>query len=46
MATPYWRYISPTKMAVMMDPRSVAGSIDVKVIDHGVKSNASAFVFT
>jgi hypothetical protein len=45
--TPYHRYISPTKMAVLMDPaRSVPGIVVVKVIDHGVKSNGSNFTFT
>jgi hypothetical protein len=45
--TPYHKYISPTKMALLMDPgRSVPGVVVVKVIDHGVKSNGSNFTFT
>jgi len=45
--TPYHKYISATKMAVLMDPgRSVPGIVVVKVIDHGVKSNGSNFTFT
>ena len=44
--TPYSRYISPTKMAVLMDPRSSAGVVAVKVVDHDVKSAASNFTFT
>ena len=44
--TPYSRYISPTKMAVLMDPRSSAGTVVVKVVDHDVKSNGSNFTFT
>jgi len=45
--TPYHKYISATKMAVLMDPgRSVPGIVVVKVIDHGVKSNGSNFNFT
>lgn len=46
VVTPYSRYISPTKMAVLMDPRSTPGTITVKVIDHGVKSAGSDFTFT
>jgi len=45
--TPYHRYISPTKMAVLMDPgRSSPGIVVVKVIDHGVKSAGANFTFT
>jgi hypothetical protein len=44
--TPYSRYMSATKMAVLMDPRSTAGTVVVKVIDHGVKSAGSNFTFT
>jgi hypothetical protein len=48
--TPYHRYVSPTKMSVLMDaPRSVAGTVTVRVIDHGVKSATgvnSNFTFT
>lgn len=48
--TPYVRYGSATKMHVLMDaPRSTAGVISVRVIDHGVKSATSAnsnFTFT
>jgi len=44
--TPYSKYISPTKMAVLMDPRSAPGTVAVKVVDHDVKSAASNFTFT
>jgi hypothetical protein len=45
--TPYHKFISATKMALLMDPgRSVPGIVVVKVIDHGVKSNGSNFTFT
>jgi hypothetical protein len=45
--TPYHKYISPTKMALLMDPgRSVPGIVVVKVIDHGVKSAGANFTFT
>ena len=45
--TPYHHYISPTKMAVLMDPgRSQPGIVVVKVIDHGVKSAGANFTFT
>ena len=45
--SPYAKYVSPTKMTILLDPiRSVAGTIVVKVVDHGVKSNGSNFVFT
>lgn len=44
--TPYSKYFSATKMAVLMDPRSTAGTISVKVVDHDVKSAASNFTFT
>lgn len=40
-------YISPTLLRIAQFPRaSVAGSVDVKVIDHSVLSVASPFVFT
>lgn len=44
--TPYQKYVSATKMAVLMDPRSSPGTVAIKVIDHGVKSAASTFTFT
>lgn len=44
--TPYSKYFSATKMAVLMDPRSTAGTIVVKVVDHDVKSAGSNFTFT
>ena len=44
--TPYSKYISPTRIDVLMDPRSSAGTVVVKVIDHGVKSAGSNFTFT
>lgn len=46
VVTPYSRFISATKMAVLLDPRSSPGIINIKVIDHGVKSNSSDFTFT
>ena len=46
IVTPYSKYLSPTRIDVLMDPRSSAGTVVVKVIDHGVKSNGSNFVFT
>jgi hypothetical protein len=44
--TPYSKYISPTRIDVLMDPRSSAGTVVVKVVDHGVKSAGSNFTFT
>jgi len=44
--TPYFRYISPTRIDVLMDPRSSPGIVVVKVVDHGVKSNGSNFTFS
>ena len=44
--TPYSRYFSPTRIDVLMDPRSSPGTINVVVVDHGVKSNAGTFTFT
>jgi hypothetical protein len=41
------RYLSATKMEIIQKPRSsVAGIVQVVVIDHGVKSVASNFTFT
>jgi hypothetical protein len=41
------RYISPTKLEILQKPKaSVAGTVQVVVIDHGVKSAPSNFVFT
>jgi len=31
---------------MLQDPRSTAGTVVVKVIDHGVKSAGSNFTFT
>jgi hypothetical protein len=45
--TPYYKYISPTRIDMLQDAgRSVPGIVVVKVIDHGVKSNGSNFTFT
>lgn len=44
--TPYSTYRSPTRIDVLMDPRSSAGIVVVKVIDHGVKSAGTNFTFT
>jgi hypothetical protein len=45
--TPYFNYVSPTKMNMLQDAaRSVPGIVVVKVIDHGVKSAGSNFTFT
>lgn len=44
--TPYSKYFSPTKMAVLLDPRSSPGVISIVVVDHGVKSAAASFTFT
>lgn len=44
--TPYSKYFSPTRIDVLMDPRSSPGTVVVKVIDHGVKSAGSDFTFT
>jgi hypothetical protein len=45
--TPYFNYISPTKMNMLQDAaRSSPGIVVVKVIDHGVKSAGSNFTFT
>ena len=46
VVTPYLKYISPTRIDVLMDPRSTPGIVVVKVIDHGVKSTGSDFTFT
>jgi hypothetical protein len=46
VVTPYSKYVSPTRIDVLMDPRSTPGMVVVKVIDHGVKSNGSNFTFT
>jgi IPT/TIG domain len=44
--TPYSRYVSATRIDVLMDPRSSAGVVVVKVVDHNVKSGGSNFTFT
>ena len=44
--TPYSRYRSPTRIDMLQDPRSTPGTVVVKVIDHGVKSNGSNFTFS
>ena len=44
--TPYSKYLSPTRIDMLQDPRSSAGTVVVKVIDHGVKSAGSNFTFT
>lgn len=45
--SPYAKYVSPTKMTILMDPaRSTPGIVVVKVIDHGVKSVGTNFTYT
>jgi hypothetical protein len=45
--TPYYKVLSPTQIELVLDGRrSVAGSIDVVVSDHGKDSAASPFVYT
>jgi hypothetical protein len=46
VVTPYSRYRSPTRIDMLQDPRSSAGTVVVKVIDHGVKSAGANFTFT
>lgn len=41
------RYVSPTKLSIVQKPSaSVAGTVQVVVVDHNVKSAPSNFVFT
>jgi hypothetical protein len=44
--TPYSKYVSATRIDMLQDPRSTPGTVSVKVIDHGVKSNGVNFTFT
>lgn len=45
--TPYVKVLSTTQIEIIIDARrSVAGTIDVVVSDHGVDSAASPFTFT
>ena len=45
--TPYAKYVSPTKMTLLLDPqRSVVGTIEVKAVDHSVVSSPATFTFT
>ena len=46
VTTPYFRYVSATRIDMLQDPRSSPGTVVVKVVDHGVKSNGSNFTFT
>lgn len=47
VATPYAQYVSPTKMALLMDPaRSTPGIVQVVASDHGVDSAPSDFTYT
>lgn len=46
VVTPYMKYVSPTRIDMLQDPRSTPGTVVVKVIDHGVKSVGSNFTFT
>jgi hypothetical protein len=46
VTTPYYRYISPTRIDMLQDPRSTPGTVSVTVMDHSVMSNASTFTFT
>jgi hypothetical protein len=44
--TPYFRFISATRIDMAQDPRSTAGTVSVRVLDHGVFSNSVNFTFT
>lgn len=44
--TPYVQFVSDTALTVALDPRSVAGTIDVVVTDHGVTTLPQQFTFT
>ena len=45
--TPFYSYVSPTEMKVTIDlPNSVAGIIDVKVLDHGLTSVNRQYTIT
>ena len=44
--TPYVEYVSATTLNIVLDPRSVAGDIDISVIDHSVETVTRAFTFT
>jgi hypothetical protein len=44
--TPYYRYISPTRIDMLQDPRSTPGVVTVTVTDHGITSAPSNFTFT
>lgn len=45
--TPFYQYVSPTQMKVTIDlPKSVAGIIDVRVVDHGLQSAARPYTIT
>jgi len=46
VSTPYFRYVSPTRIDMLQDPRSTPGTVSVHVVDHSVASNASNFTFT
>ena len=45
--TPFYSYVSPTQMKVTIDlVNSVAGVIDIKVLDHGLLSAARPYTIT
>lgn len=45
--TPYYKYVSPTKMLLFMDPaRSTPGVVTVVAWDHSVTSAPANFTFT
>jgi hypothetical protein len=45
--TPYYKVLSPTQIELVLDGRrSVAGTIDVVVSDHGKDSAPSSFTYT
>jgi hypothetical protein len=46
VVTPYIKYVSPTRIDMLQDPRSTPGTVTVAVIDHGVRSATSNFTFT
>jgi hypothetical protein len=46
VSTPYFKFVSATRIDMLQDPRSTPGTVVVKVRDHGVLSNGSNFTFS
>lgn len=46
VTTPYFRFVSATRIDMLQDPRSTPGTVTVQVRDHGVLSNSVNFTFT